>query len=87
MSSQPSNHRARLSLRLHPSLRPESPGEGTGARRRLILRAKAPSIKNPAFGTTAESGPDHLVCRVAPDLGVLPFNRPRTGGGQRLSLP
>ena len=31
MSSQPSKHRARLDLRLHPSLQPESPGQGTGA--------------------------------------------------------
>jgi hypothetical protein len=51
----------------------------------FTLRAKAPSIKNPAFGATAESGPDRRLCRVAPDLGVLPFNRLRTGGGQRLS--
>jgi hypothetical protein len=46
----------------------------------FTLRAKAPSIKNPAFGATAESGPDRRSCRVAPDLGVLPFNRQRTGG-------
>jgi len=44
----------------------------------ILKGAKRPSVRNPIFGATAESGPEH---RVAPDLGVLRFNRPRTGGG------
>ena len=85
MSSRPLKHRARLSLRLHPSLRPESPGQGTRAKRRFTFGANAPSIKTPAFGATAESGPDHLLRRVYLDLGVLPFNRRRTDGALSLS--
>ena len=57
MSSQPSNpayHQARLNLRLHASLQPESPGQGTGARRRFTLRANALSIKSPAFEATGQ---------------------------------
>ena len=60
MSSQPPKHRARLNLRPRPSLQPESPGQGTGARRQFTLRANAPSIKNPAFGATADPGPPDL---------------------------
>ena len=37
MSSQPSSHQARLNLCLSPSLRHESPGQGTEAKRRLTL--------------------------------------------------
>ena len=63
----PTCHQARLNLRLHPSLQPESPGQGTGARRRFTLRANALSIKNPASEATAESGP--VVCRFVPTWG------------------
>ena len=62
---------------------PKVPGKAPGLGGDLLL-SECPSIKNPAFGATAESGPDHLICRVAPDLG-LPFNWLRTGGGQRPS--
>ena len=56
------------------------------ARAAIVIRALTrPSVRNPAFGATAESGPDHLIYRVAPDLGVLPFNQPRTGGERRPS--
>ena len=85
MSSRPSKHQPRLSPRLHPSLQPESPGQGTGVSGDSLLERMLPSIKNPAFGATAESGPDYLVCRVYPDLGVLPFNQLRTGGELCLS--
>ena len=78
MSSRPSKHRARLNLRLHPSLRPESPGQGTGARRRFTFRAKAPSIKNPAFGATAESGPDRCLPGL-PRPGGSPFQLAANG--------
>ena len=80
MSSQPSTpacHQAKLNLRLHPSLQPESPGQGTGARRRFTLRANALSIKNPAFEPTAES-PGGLPVLSRP--GVLPFSWRQTDG-------
>jgi hypothetical protein len=79
MSSRPSKHRARLSLRLYPSLQPESPGQGTGVKRRFTFGANAPSIKTPAFGATAESGPVQLMCRVARDLGGSPFQPAANG--------
>ena len=44
------------------------------------VEAKRPSLKNPASGATAESGP--VVCRLCPDLGVLPFSQRRTDGGR-----
>ena len=56
------------------------------ARAAIVARALTrPFVRNPVFGATAESGPDHLIYRVAPDLGVLPFNQPRTGGERRPS--
>ena len=57
MSSQPSNracHQARLNLRLHPSLQPESPGQGTGARRR------SRSDQKPSFCSHRRTGPGGL---------------------------
>jgi hypothetical protein len=57
---QPSNlacHQARLNLRLHQSLQPESPGQDTGARR----RSRSDQIRNPAFAATTEPAP--VVCR------------------------
>src|SRR4029453_1543288 len=87
VSSQSARNRGSLNPRLNPSAQPESPGRGIGARRQSALGAKSASIRNPASGATAESDPDQLLCRVAPDLRVLPFNQPRTGGGPCPSQP
>jgi hypothetical protein len=62
-------------------IQPRRFGAAQSGKAAIKLRANARSIKNLAFGATAESGPDYLVCRVYPDLGVLLFNRQRTGGG------
>ena len=55
------------------------------ARAATVTALTRPSVRNPAFGATAESGPDRRLYRVAPDLGVLPFSQRRTGGGRRPS--
>ena len=75
-------------LRAHGALLATALHRSPVARAAIITGAfTRPAVRNPVFGATAESGPDHLIYRVAPDLGVLPFNQPRTGGERRPSWP
>ena len=80
---QPSNlacHQARLNLRLHQSLQPESPGQDTGARRRSrSIRSETQLLPPPPnrprwfVGLSASAGGKRMVCPflLRGDLGGL----------------
>src|SRR4029079_17726572 len=77
VSSQSARNRG---PRLNPSAKPESPGQGTGARRQFTLGANAPSIKKPALqpplsrpGVMPSAGGERVVSGILLrcDLGGL----------------
>jgi len=79
MSSQPSKHRARLNLRLHPSLQPESPGQGTGARRRFTLWSGSSIHQKPSFWSHRRIGPGPPCLPGCPRPGGSPFQPAANG--------